>query len=125
MNQLPTPEKLFSSLKTSLTVPLGLGRGFTWRLMLEMCEGTGEVGEVRVASDWTKLPRTQSAVRFVVLRDNDVLVVRWATDEFLRKWGPDSKNPTHEGLIGYHDDLPQEARSGYVYILPDGSMDMR
>jgi hypothetical protein len=125
MELLPTPEQLLENLKDSITVPKFRFQSFAWRDLLDRMDRTEDVGEIRVLSDWSKLPRKPStAIRFVVLRDKEGAVVRWATDDFLQRWGP-SRDPTHEGLIGYLDDPPQEARRGYIYISVDGTVKVK
>lgn len=118
MYDLPTPEELFDILKH--TVNVGSLRGFPWKDLIKLSKPR-EAGEVRSRSDWENVPRQPGAIRLVVLRDKEGFVIRWATDGFLQRWGPGS-NPTHEGLVGYKGDLPQQARSGYICISAEGEI---
>jgi len=125
MDKLPTPGDLLKDLRHKHPVLEGM-HGMRWIEILKMYEGTGEVGEVRTQSDWEKLPKEPTneprRIRFVVLREDEGPVVRWAIDDFLKEWGGEN-HPTHNGLVGYRGDAPQNARSGYIYISTNGSIE--
>ena len=94
------------------------GWSFPWANLMRLWGHSGELGEVRRSSDWSRLPTDQGPIRIVAIREKGVAVIRWATDDWLTRFA--GKDAGHHQLLGSGDDV-SDVRSGYATPLSDGS----